>query len=758
MASARRGLVHSARALAAAALLALVGALALPATAQAQEIVLVSNFAEGRDSTGSVRSPTYSITTSGGSIELGEQRIAQRFTAGPNTAGYVLESVTLQLSGEDNDAQGVQVAIHENNSSGDPGAQLAVLDNSADPFGGVTRTFSAPSPLSLVTGRSYWVVLSNTATTSSAFYSSITESIDQTTTQGFSIRDTHHQGTPGSWSEATDYSVRMEVRGTVVPLTLSVADASATEGSPVPFTVTLSEASTQTVTVDWTTLGLPSSLFIPTPIYTADASDYVPGAGTLTFAPGETEKTVSVQTLEDTAHEIDEPFRLLLSNPTNAVFAGEGNLVLAPLGTIVDDDEPPVVSVEGGTVGVGGDVIFTVRLSPGSGKWAYVYVRVTTVADDGAQIGSRPQSFSFYPGVTELKSARLNRVPEEAGEVNTLTFTSDPEGATVPEGTSATIRVVDATGLPAVTIAADDASVTEESGEAGFTLTRTEPLTDELTVTVELRESWYSDVLPDEMVTLQANYDQTVERTVMFAANAATAALAVTLKNDELAEGDADFTVEVKPGDGYTLGDPALATVTVTDGSDPGAVKPEHLQAIVGPGVGEVVLSWAAPLRFYEVSRHEYRYKSDGVYGELGGDSRQRAVARCADRRAPVGLRGDRPDRRADPHLRGAGGQCRLGGHDGQRGLERGDGDAAHGGAGGVVRGVRLQGGRGRHGGGDGAAQRRAGARGDGAGLGGGRGRRDAAGRDRGGLVGGAGERDLRGARGGADLHAGGDR
>ena len=197
-----------------------------------------------------------------------------------------------------------------------------------------------------------------------------------------------------------------------------------------------------------------------------------------------------------------------------------------------------------------------------------------------------------------------------------MTFTSDPEGATVPEGTSATIRVVDATGLPAVTIAADDASVTEESGEAGFTLTRTEPLTEELTVTVELKESYYSDVLPDEMVTLQANYDQTVERTVTFAADAATAALAVPLKNDELAEGDADFTVEVKPGDGYTVGGTALATVTVTDASDPGAVKPEHLQAIVGPGVGEVVLFWAAPRRFYEVSRHEYHYKTDGVYGD----------------------------------------------------------------------------------------------------------------------------------------------
>ena len=45
LAGTRRGLVHSARALAAAALLALSGGLALPATAQAQSAgVLVSNM------------------------------------------------------------------------------------------------------------------------------------------------------------------------------------------------------------------------------------------------------------------------------------------------------------------------------------------------------------------------------------------------------------------------------------------------------------------------------------------------------------------------------------------------------------------------------------------------------------------------------------------------------------------------------------------------------------------------------------------
>ena len=210
LAGARRGLVHSARPLAAAALLALFGALALPATAQAQEIVLVSNIAERNDGSFSIRSPTFQI----GTIVFGERKGAQQFTTGLNTAGYVLQSVTLDLTISSGEDQVVHVAIHENNSSGRPGAQLAVLDNPAGPIGG-NRTYSAPSPLSLVASTQYWVVLSNTATTSSFFDVSHTQSNDQTTTQGFSIRNTRFDGTPGSWSEATDYAVRMEVRGTV---------------------------------------------------------------------------------------------------------------------------------------------------------------------------------------------------------------------------------------------------------------------------------------------------------------------------------------------------------------------------------------------------------------------------------------------------------------------------------------------------------------------------------------------------------------
>ena len=469
--------------LAGAALLALFGALALPATAQAQEIVLVSNFAEGRDSQDTVRSPTYSIFD----VELGERRTAQRFTAGPNTAGYVLQSVTLQLSGEDNDAQGVQVAIHENNSSGDPGAQLAVLDNPADPFG-VTRTFSAPSPLSLVAGSPYWVVVSNTATTNSAFYVSITESSDQTTTQGFSIRDTRHQGTPGSWSEATDYAVRMEVRGTVA---IPSADA------------TLSDL---VVNDGNTNLTL-------TPAFASDKYTY-----RASVTNDVAEVTVTAMTTD--------------SGATIEYLDGDD-------ATLTDADTS--------------DPGHQVALAVGN----YV-IQVKVTAADG--------------NTTATYMVTVN-------------------------------RAVDAV-VPVVTIAADKTLVWDFEGTAGFTLSRTGPTAATLTVTVEVTQEVDRDLLPD---------GAEAERTVTFAVNSATTALSVALENDDLSELAGDLTVEVQAGSGYTVGDPASATVEVRDG-DEGNPQPANLMAEAGAGVGEVALSWDAHAPHLTFYRHQYRYKTDGNY------------------------------------------------------------------------------------------------------------------------------------------------
>ncbi len=86
--------------------------------------------------------------------------------------------------------------------------------------------------------------------------------------------------------------------------------AQATSGSSVPlvFTVQLSAVSAQQVTVAYATAD-----------GTAVANtDYMPAAGILTFAPGETSKTVTVLANPNTVPEPDKTFVLNLSNPSGA--------------------------------------------------------------------------------------------------------------------------------------------------------------------------------------------------------------------------------------------------------------------------------------------------------------------------------------------------------------------------------------------------------------------------------------------------------
>ena len=78
------------------------------------------------------------------------------------------------------------------------------------------------------------------------------------------------------------------------------------------FTVTLSSVSTVPVTVSYATS---PGTAIPGYLY----NDYVSTTGALTFAPGETVKTVTVQVVGDREKERDETFYVNLSDPMNAV-------------------------------------------------------------------------------------------------------------------------------------------------------------------------------------------------------------------------------------------------------------------------------------------------------------------------------------------------------------------------------------------------------------------------------------------------------
>ena len=97
------------------------------------------------------------------------------------------------------------------------------------------------------------------------------------------------------------------------PAALSVADARVREGpaATLDFVVTLSRTRGQATTVQYATSD-------GTAI--ADA-DYTPKSGTLTFAAGEREKTVSVEILDDLHDDGGETMTLTLTNPVGARIA-----------------------------------------------------------------------------------------------------------------------------------------------------------------------------------------------------------------------------------------------------------------------------------------------------------------------------------------------------------------------------------------------------------------------------------------------------
>ena len=108
---------------------------------------------------------------------------------------------------------------------------------------------------------------------------------------------------------------------------VSIADVSAAEGNSgttmMSFPVTLSAASTQTVSVNYATSN-----------GTATApADYAAASGTIRFAPGETSKPIQVALVGDTIYEPNETFTVALSNSVNATIA-----VGSATGTIDDDD------------------------------------------------------------------------------------------------------------------------------------------------------------------------------------------------------------------------------------------------------------------------------------------------------------------------------------------------------------------------------------------------------------------------------------
>ena len=173
------------------------------------------------------------------------------------------------------------------------------------------------------------------------------------------------------------------------PKALSVADVVTDESArQAVFTVSLSGESSKIVTVDYATSDGTAT----------DGADYTGGSGSLTFAPGDTEKTISFSILDDSLDEEDETFAIVLANPVNATLESA-----AATAVIVDDDDAPVLSMADVTVAEdAGTAELTASLGGPSGKTVSVdYATSDGTAVSGSDYEAVSGSLTFAPGETE---------------------------------------------------------------------------------------------------------------------------------------------------------------------------------------------------------------------------------------------------------------------------------------------------------------------------------------------------------------------
>jgi hypothetical protein len=370
---------------------------------------------------------------------------------------------------------------------------------------------------------------------------------------------------------------------------LSIGNATVVEGHGGPvemtFTVTLSEPSTQTVTVDFATAD-----------GTAVAgSDYQATSGTLTFSPGQTAQTITVLVNGDALNEPDETVLVNLTAATHAAIAGSQGV-----GLIVNDDPVPALSVGDVTVGEGQSgttsALFTVSLSAASGQTVTVgFATANGTAAAGSDYQATSGTLTFSPGqtartITVLVNGDATSEPDETFTVNL----SGAVNATIADGQgSGTITNDD--GTPQLSIN-DVASTEGNTGSKGVTFTVMLAPPSSVAVTVD----WATG---DN--TAEAGSDYTAAAgSLTFAPGETAKPVTVQVTGETLVEPDETFFVTLSDAANALIADAVGIGTIVNDDAAPPAAS----LRVTSPNGGEV----------WRVNRRQnIRWTSTGLTGPV---------------------------------------------------------------------------------------------------------------------------------------------
>ena len=320
--------------------------------------------------------------------------------------------------------------------------------------------------------------------------------------------------------------------------TLSVDDLTITEnGNGLPgraFTVKLSLESQQEVKVDI------RSIVGGTATAGADYTAF--GPSTITFAPGETEKTFDVTVNDDVLDEAQETFEALLENPINATISDK-----QAVATITDNDAAPALSINDFVIVEGdsgtSDMIFTVNLTQASGQ----EVKVNFTTQDGTAKATGPLADYI------ATSGTLIFAPGETSKTITVpiigdTFQEPEQVFTVNLSASANASLADGVGTGTIQNGTDstlvltvaDVAVVEGDAFVGPNATFKVQLSDKATSNVTFQVATRNGTAVKGI-----DYDEIVQRTVTILAGKDSVDVLVGVNGDTSFEATESFFLEL---------------------------------------------------------------------------------------------------------------------------------------------------------------------------------------------------------------------
>ena len=441
-------------------------------------------------------------------------------------------------------------------AEGDSITFTVTLDNAVD--GGLTVTPSFTDGTA-TKGTDY---TENTAALSFTGTAGETQSFTVTTTE-----DTEEE-------DAETFTVSLSVSGTSATVTatdtatgtihsallkspsddaaVTVADASASEGDDITFTVTLDKAVSGGLTVT------PSF----TDVTATEGTDYTENTSALTLAgtAGETQ-TFTVSTTEDTAVEANETFTVSLAvSGTSATVTATDTAT----GTITNDDGAlAAVTVADASAAEGDSITFTVTLDNAVSGGLTVTPSFTDVtATEGTDYTENTTALTFTGTAGETQSftvATSEDTDVEADETFTVSLAVSGTSATITATDTATGTVTNDDGGAAVTI--EDVSASE-GDSITFTVTLDKAVSGGLTVTPSFT---------DGTATSGTDYTENTAALTFAGTAGETQSFTVATTEDTTVEANETFTVSLAvSGTSATVTATDTATGTITN--DDGAV------------------------------------------------------------------------------------------------------------------------------------------------------------------------------------------